>query len=98
MSHLIRIGLVYSHREGRFTKYYLKGSIQDIVDLLKSYHPSLWNKLSYRLAQLFLDLADKSSSQRNSAESIPYQNRDGDALNEEKGEENKSEIDNKIRV
>jgi len=98
MSHLIQIGLVYSHREGRFTKYYLKGNIKDIIYLLKSYHHSLWNKLSYRLADLFLDLVDTSKTQRNAAESTPHHNKDGDTLYEEKGEENKNEIDNKIRL
>jgi hypothetical protein len=27
---------------------------------LKSYHPSAWSKLSFRLAELFVELADKS--------------------------------------
>jgi len=60
MSRLTQIGLVYSHKEGKYTKYYLKGSVRDIVELLKSYHPSLWNKLSLRLAEVFLDLSDNS--------------------------------------
>jgi predicted ArsR family transcriptional regulator len=98
MSRLIQIGLVYSHREQRFTKYYLKGSIQDIVDLLKLYHPSLWNKLSYRLAELFLDLADKSKLQRNGEVSTSYHNKDEDTLYEEKGGENNNNIDKKIQL
>ena len=60
MSRLIQTGIVCSHRDGRYTKYYLKGNIKDIVYLLKSYHPSVWNKLSFRLADLFVDIADKS--------------------------------------
>ena len=69
MSHLIQIGLVYNHKEGRYTRYYLKGSVRDIVKLLKSYHPSLWNKLSLRLAEVFLDLSDNSKP--DIAKSIP---------------------------
>jgi DNA-binding MarR family transcriptional regulator len=60
MSRLIEMGLVYSCREGRFVKYYVEGDIDDIVSLLKSYHPSTWNTLSNRLASLFLDLSSQS--------------------------------------
>jgi predicted transcriptional regulator len=60
MSRLIQIALVYSHKEGKYTRYYLKGNVRDIVELLKSYHPSLWNKLSSRLAEVFLDLSENS--------------------------------------
>ena len=60
MSRLVKAGLVYRYKEGRYTKYYLKGSVKDIVELLKSYHPSLWSKLSLRLAEVFLDLSDNS--------------------------------------
>lgn len=60
MSRLIEMGLVYTCREGRFVKYYVEGDIDDIVSLLKSYHPSTWNTLSNRLASLFLDLSSQS--------------------------------------
>jgi len=60
MSRLIEMGLVYTRREGRFVKYYVEGDIDDIVCLLKSYHPSTWNTLSNRLASLFLDLSSQS--------------------------------------
>jgi predicted transcriptional regulator len=80
MSHLIQIGLVYSHKEGRYTKYYLNGSVRDIVELLKSYHPSLWNKLSLRLAEVFLDLSDNSKSE---IKSIPLTDRSDGTVNDE---------------
>lgn len=60
MSRLIEMGLVYTCRERRFVKYYVEGDIDDIVSLLKSYHPSTWNTLSNRLASLFLDLSSQS--------------------------------------
>jgi DNA-binding MarR family transcriptional regulator len=60
MSRLIEMGLVYTCREGRFVKYYVEGDMDDIVSLLKSYHPSTWNTLSNRLASLFLDLSSQS--------------------------------------
>lgn len=80
MSHLIQIGLVYSHKEGRYTKYYLKGSVRDIVELLKSYHPSIWNKLSLRLAEVFLDLSDNSKSE---IKFIPLTDKSEDTVNDE---------------
>lgn len=95
MSRLIETGIVSSHRDGRYTKYHLKGNIKDIVDLLKSYHPSVWSKLSFRLAELFVDLADKSKPERND---------DDHVLNEHtiyevgKGGENKHSIWNKIQL
>jgi len=70
MSRLIQIGIVSSHRHGRYTKYHLKGNIKDIVDLLKSYHPSVWNKLSFRLAELFVNLADKPKPERDDDHSV----------------------------
>src|SRR5581483_8852713 len=81
MSRLTRIGLVYSHKEGRYTKYYLKGSVRDIVELLKSYHPSLWSKLSLRLAEVFLDLSDNSKPEI--TEYIPLNDKNENAVNDE---------------
>lgn len=81
MSRLTRIGLVYSHKEGRYTKYYLKGSVRDIVELLKSYHPSLWSKLSLRLAEVFLDLSDNSKPEI--TEHIPLTDKNENTINDE---------------
>jgi DNA-binding MarR family transcriptional regulator len=64
MSRLIEMGLVYTCRERRFVKYYVEGDIDDIVSLLKSYHPSTWNTLSNRLASLFLDLSSQSRPEK----------------------------------
>ena len=41
--------------------YYTKGNLKEITDLIKSYHPTIWNKLSSRLADLFLDLPARNS-------------------------------------
>ena len=57
MSNLINIGLVTSHKEGRFVRYFIEGDVNDIIYLLKSNYPTIWSKLSDRLAELFLDLA-----------------------------------------
>ena len=61
MSNLIEIGLVSSQKDKQAVRYYIKGSVKDIIDLLKLYHPKIWNRLSSRFADLFLDLSVISS-------------------------------------
>ena len=56
MSRLIKFGLVYSTKKGKFVKYYIRGDIADLVILLKSYYPSIWDQLSDRLSELFLGI------------------------------------------
>jgi hypothetical protein len=63
MSRLIEIGIVYSSKEGKFVKYYIRGDIADLVILLKSYYPSIWDKLSDRLAELFLGITYATTSE-----------------------------------
>jgi len=41
-------------------RYFIKGDVNDIIALLKSYYPTIRSKLSDRLADLFLDLASSS--------------------------------------
>src|SRR5215467_13608081 len=62
MSRLIEFGIVYSTREGKFVKYYIRGDIADLVILLKSYYPSIWDKLSDRLSELFLGITFATTS------------------------------------
>jgi hypothetical protein len=57
MSHLIEIDLVRSFKDGKFVRYVVLGDIKDIVHNLGSSYPSLWARLSDRLANLFLDLS-----------------------------------------
>jgi DNA-binding transcriptional ArsR family regulator len=63
MSRLIEFGIVYSNKEGKFVKYYITGDIADLVILLKSYHPSIWDKLSDRLSELFLGITYATTSE-----------------------------------
>jgi hypothetical protein len=48
-------------KKGKFVKYYTQGDTDDITNILKIYYPSLWSKLSNRLAEVFLDLSVISS-------------------------------------
>jgi predicted transcriptional regulator len=62
MSRLIEIGLIAGHKEGKFVKYEILGDAKDVTTFLKSYYPAIWEKLSNRLADLFLDIAAASRS------------------------------------
>jgi len=53
MSRLIEEGLVRSRKQGKFVNYYVEGDIKDITTILRKYYPSIWTKLSNRLADLF---------------------------------------------
>ena len=66
MSRLIQIGLVESRKDGRFVKYVIVGNLREITQLLRSYYPTMWSKLSDRLADLFMDItpASKQSQRR----------------------------------
>jgi len=62
MSRLIKFGLVYSSKKGKFVKYYIRGDIADLIILLKSYYPSIRDKLSDRLSELFLGITYATTS------------------------------------
>lgn len=58
MSRLITSGVVTSSKEGRTVRYALSNSLMnEIATILKTYHPSIWNVLTSRLAELFLELS-----------------------------------------
>ena len=65
MSRLIEKGLVRSSKQGKFVNYYVEGNMKDITNILKMYYPSIWTKLSNRLADLFMDLSSVSTLQDN---------------------------------
>ncbi len=44
-------------KEGRFKRYKLHGDSKKFVALLKNYYPSIWNRWSSRLAEIFLSLS-----------------------------------------
>jgi len=57
MARLMEIGLVYNRKDGRFVKYNIKGDLKEITALLRSFYPTIWDKLSIRLVDLFLDIS-----------------------------------------
>jgi predicted transcriptional regulator len=60
MSRLVQIGLVESQKDGRFVRYVITGDLKEITQLLRSYYPTVWSKLSNRLADLFLEISPAS--------------------------------------
>ena len=58
MTKLIEGGLVSSEKKGRTITYQIKGNAREITNLLKLYHPTIWNKMLDRLADMFLQLSE----------------------------------------
>lgn len=56
MTRLEEAGLVSSIKEGRTTRYAIV-DMQNVSAALKTYHPSVWDKLLNRFADLFLELS-----------------------------------------
>jgi predicted transcriptional regulator len=90
MSNLIEIGLVSSQKDKQAVRYYIKGSVKDIIGLLKLYHPKIWNKLSSRLADLFLDLSIVSSKDMEFEQATNLNQKDRDEPRKKK----RNKIDN----
>ncbi len=52
MKRLVQAGLVESRRQGIFVNYIVRRDPAKILALLRSYHPSIWEKWAERLADL----------------------------------------------
>jgi DNA-binding MarR family transcriptional regulator len=90
MSRLIEEGLVRSRKQGKFVNYYVEGDIKDITTILRKYYPSIWTKLSNRLADLFLDISAASKMESNDRKKIMIETKDSHASEDE--EESDGEI------
>ncbi|MDG6924215.1 MAG: helix-turn-helix domain-containing protein [Nitrososphaerota archaeon] len=62
MKRLLELGLIDRVRVGRGTRYQLLVDKIEIEKFIRSYHPSFWEKLSNRLADIVLDLSTSNSS------------------------------------
>lgn len=56
MQQLIQIGIINEMRDGKYKRYSMTGKTDHIVTLLKNYHPTIWQRWSCRLAEIFLAL------------------------------------------
>ncbi|MDE1769506.1 MAG: winged helix-turn-helix transcriptional regulator [Thaumarchaeota archaeon] len=63
LKRLIEYGIIREEKEGKFKKYHLNGSHDNIVKLLQNYHSSIWNKWSNRLAELFLSVSSEEDKE-----------------------------------
>jgi predicted transcriptional regulator len=54
---LLDYGIIDEIKEGKFKRYKLHGDSKQVVAFLKNYYPSIWNRWSNRLAELFLSLS-----------------------------------------
>ena len=60
---LLDYGIISEIKEGRFKRYKLHGDSKQVVAFLKNYYPSIWNRWSNRLAELFLSLSKGEEKQ-----------------------------------
>ena len=90
MSRLIEKGLVRSRKQGKFVNYYVEGDVKEITAILRKYYPSIWTKLSNRLADLFLDISTASKIESNDRKKITIEKKDNHAIEDE--EESDGEI------
>ena len=58
MRRLTASGLVETKRDGSNVRYIVKGSHREIVGLLQSYHPAIWQKWADRLADALLEISE----------------------------------------
>jgi len=54
---LTELNLIGEEKEGKFKRYRLRGDSRTIIALLKNYYPSIWDKWSNRLAEMFLSFS-----------------------------------------
>ncbi len=60
---LIDLGLISELREGKYKRYQMVVDSTFVINLLKNYHPNVWNKWSNRLAEMFLALSMEGKPQ-----------------------------------
>jgi len=56
MKRLISSGLIEVHRDAQLVKYSLKGESSEILNLIRSYHPTLWQSWVDRIADAISDV------------------------------------------
>jgi predicted transcriptional regulator len=54
---LLELGLITEVRDGKFKRYQLSGDPRYLMSLMKNYYPSIWDRWSNRLAEMFLSMS-----------------------------------------
>jgi len=57
LDRLKKINIISELRDGKYKRYYLKIKPTEIVQLIKNYHPTIWDKWSGQLIETFLSLS-----------------------------------------
>ncbi len=61
MKRLIESGLVIMKREGQFVKYTVNGQTDEILNLVRSYHPSIWERWADRFGNALNEVSQSSA-------------------------------------
>jgi DNA-binding transcriptional ArsR family regulator len=56
---LTELGIITEIREGKYKRYLPRGDPANLVSLMKNYYPSLWDRWSNRLAEMFLSMSKR---------------------------------------
>ena len=54
---LIALKMIREIKDGKYKRYQIQDDAKDILTLLKSYYPSVWDKWSMRVVEMFLSLS-----------------------------------------
>jgi predicted transcriptional regulator len=57
VSRLAELGVISEIKEGKYKRYHLNGDPRNLASLMKNYYPSLWDRWSNRLAEMFLSMS-----------------------------------------
>ena len=57
LDRLKKFDIVSEFRDGKYKRYHLKTKPTDIIQLIKNYHPTIWEQWSGRLIETFLSLS-----------------------------------------
>lgn len=60
---LTELGVIGEIKEGKYKRYQLNGDPRNLVSLMKNYYPSLWDRWSNRLAEMFLSMSKEGEEQ-----------------------------------
>lgn len=63
MSRMVEAHIVNSRKDGKTTRYSIMVDLRVLASLLKAYHPTIWNKLISRFADLFFDLSSSKKKE-----------------------------------
>jgi predicted transcriptional regulator len=63
LSRLTELRVITEVKEGKYKRYQLNGDPRNLVSLMKNYYPSLWDRWSNRLAEMFLSMSDGEGEQ-----------------------------------